>query len=161
MAALKADGTKSRRLGSVKVPYLQQNFRPEVTNIDVLTSGVALQKVPLNQGNNINPNDPATIRANARAGQPRIQPLAPRRVPQRGAQAFQWTATDKNQDTLTYDIYYRADNERTWKLLKRDLEDNFYTISSDTLPDGMYVVRVVGNDQPSNPPDLALRGEME
>jgi len=160
-AALKPDGTKSPRLGSVKVPYLQQNFRPEVTNIDVLTSGVALQKVPLNQGNNVNPNDPATIRANARAGQPRIQPIPPRRAPQRGAQSFQWTATDKNLDTLTYDLYYRAENERTWKLLKKDLEDNFYTINSDTLPDGTYTVRVVASDQPSNPPDLALRGEME
>src|SRR5438094_1097441 len=160
-AALKSDGTKSPRLGSVKVPYLQQNVRPEVTNIDVLTSVVALHKVPLNQGNNINPNDPATIRANARAGQPRIQPIPPRRAPQRGAQSFQWTAADKNLDTLTYDLYYRAENERTWKLLKKDLEDNFYTINSDTLPDGTYTVRVVASDQPSNPPDLALRGEME
>jgi len=160
-AALKADGTKSPRLGSVRVPYLQQNFRPEITNIDVLPSGVALQKVQLNQGNNINPNDPATIRANARAGQPRIQPIPPRRVPQRGAESFQWSATDKNQDILTYDLYYRAENERTWKLLKKDLEDNFYTINSDTLPDGTYIVRVVASDQPSNPPDIALRGEME
>ncbi|PYR99460.1 MAG: hypothetical protein DMG16_17785 [Acidobacteria bacterium] len=160
-AALKSDGTKSPRLGSVKVPYLQQNFRPEVTNIDVLLSGVALQKVPLNQGNNINPNDPAAIRANARAGQPRIQAIPPRRVPQRGAQSFQWTATDKNQDTLTYDLYYRAENERTWKLLKKDLEDNFYTINSDTLPDGIYTVRVVASDQPSNPAEIASRGEME
>ena len=160
-AALKADGTKSPRLGSVKVPYLQQNFRPEVTNIEVLPSGVALQKVPLNQSNNINPNDPASVRAAARAGLPRISAIPPRRVPQRGTQSFQWTASDKNQDTLIYDLYYRADNERTWKLLKKDLEDNFYTINSDTLPDGTYVVRVVASDQPSNPVDVALRGEME
>jgi hypothetical protein len=158
---LKLDGTKSPRLGSVRVPYLQQDFRPEVTNIEVLPSGVALQKVQLNQGNNINPNDPATIRANARAGLPRIQPIPPRRVPQRGAQSFQWTATDKNQDMLIYDLYYREENERTWKVLKKDLEDNFYTINSDTLPDGTYVVRVVASDSPSNPPEMALRGEME
>jgi len=160
-AVLNADGTQSPRLSSVKVPFLQQNFRPEVTNIDVLPSGVLLQKTPLSTSNNFNPNDPATIRANIRAGQPRIQPLAPRRVPQRGAQSFQWTATDKNQDTLEYDIYYRADGERTWKILKRDLEDTFYTISSDTLPDGVYVVRIVASDQPSNPPDLTLKGELE
>jgi hypothetical protein len=160
-AVLNSNGTQSPRLSSVKIPFLQQNFRPEVTNIDVLPSGVLLQKTPINTGNNFNPNDPATIRANARAGQPRIQPLPPRRIPQRGAQSFQWTATDKNQDTLEYDIYYRADNERTWKILKRDLEDNFYTISSDTLPDGTYVVRVVASDQPSNPPELSLRGELE
>jgi hypothetical protein len=160
-ATLKADRGRAPRLGSVKVPFLQQNFAPEVTNIDVLPSGVLFQKQPLNTGNNFNPNDPATIRANARAGQPRIQPLPPRRVPQRGAQSFQWNATDKNQDTLSYDIYYRAENERTWKVLKRDSEDNFYTINSDTLPDGTYVVRVVASDQPSNPVELALRGDME
>src|SRR5215510_180524 len=160
-AVLNSNGTRSPRLSSVKIPFLQQNFRPEVTNIDVLPSGVLLQKTPISTGNNFNPNDPATIRANARAGQPKVQPLPPRRVPQRGSQSFQWNATDKNQDTLVYDIYYRADNERTWKVLKRDLDDNFYTISSDTLPDGTYVVRIVASDQPSNPPDLTLRGEME
>ena len=160
-ATLKADRTRSPHMSSVKLPFLQQNFRPEVTNIELLPSGVLLQKTPLNTGNNFNPNDPATIRANQRAGQPRIAPLPPRRVPQRGSQSFQWNATDKNQDALLFDIYYRADNERTWKLLKRDLDDNFYSISSDTLPDGTYVVRVVANDQPSNPPDVALRGEME
>jgi hypothetical protein len=160
-AVLKSDRSRSPRLGSVKVPFLQQNFRPEVGNIEVLTSGVALQKVPLNTGNNVNPNDPAAIRANARAGLPRILPIPPRRLPQRGAQSFQWNATDKNGDLLSYDIYYRADSERTWKLLKRDLEDNFYTINSDTLPDGTYVIRVVASDSQSNPVDLALRGEME
>jgi len=160
-AALKLDRTTSPRISSVKVPYLQQNFRPEVTNIEVLASGVALQKVQLNQGNNINPNDPAAIRANARAGLPRIQPISPRRLPQRGAQSLQWTATDKNQDGLVYDLYYRAENDRTWKVLKKDIEDNFYTVNSDALPDGTYVVRVVASDAPSNPPEIALRGEME
>jgi len=160
-AVLKANGAQSPRLSGVKVPFLQQNFRPEITNIELLPSGVLLQKTPINTANNFNPNDPAQVRANIRAGQPRIAPIPPRRVPQRGAQSFQWTATDKNQDGMIYDIYMRADNDRTWKLLKRDVEDNFYSISSDTLPDGVYVVRVVASDQPSNPVDLALRGEME
>jgi len=160
-AVLKSQGGKSPRLGAVTVPYLQQNFRPEVTNVDVLPSGVALIKVALNQNNVVNPNDPATIRASQRAGQPVIQRVPPRRVPQRGAQSFQWTATDKNQDTLTYDLYYRGDNERTWKLLKKDLDETFYMINSDTLPDGTYVIRVVASDLSSNPPDLALKGDIE
>ena len=78
-ALLKSDRTRSPRMGSVKVPFLQQNFRPEIVNIDVLPAGVALQKVPLNAGGNFTPTDPASIRANTRAGQPRIQPLPPRR----------------------------------------------------------------------------------
>ncbi len=160
-ASLKADRGTSPKLGPVKVPYLQQNFRPDVANVEALVSGVALQKVAVNAGNNPNPNDPVAVRAAARAGQPRIQPIPPRRVPQRGTQSFQWTATDKNQDTMNYDLYYRGENERTWKVLKKDLEDNFFTINSDTLPDGVYVVRVVATDEPSNPAELALKGEME
>ena len=160
-ALLKAQGAKSPRLGSVTVPYLQQNFRPEVTNVEVLPSGVALVRGPVNANNIVNPNDPATIRANARAGQPTVQRVPPRRVPQRGSQSFQWTATDKNQDTLTYDLFYRGDGERTWKTLRKDVAENFYMINSDTLPDGTYVVRVVANDLPANPPNLALTGDME
>ncbi|HYR88373.1 MAG TPA: hypothetical protein VE422_30115 [Terriglobia bacterium] len=160
-ATLSSDAGRSPRLASVKVPYLQQNFRPEITNVDVLPSGVALQKVPITTSNNVNPNDPASVRANARAGGPALPRIPPRRVPQRGAQSFQWNATDKNQDNLSYDLYYRGDNERTWKVLKKDLDDNFYTINSDTLPDGTYVVRVVASDQESNPVELALKGEME
>src|SRR5262245_38434486 len=76
-ATLKSNGNASPRLGSVKIPFLQQNFRPELTNIEVMATGVLLQKQPLNTTNAFNPNDPATIRANARAGQPRIQPLPP------------------------------------------------------------------------------------
>jgi hypothetical protein len=160
-ALLKSQGANSPRLGSVTVPYLQQNFRPEVTNVEVLPSGVALVRAPVNTNNAVNPNDPATIRANQRAGQPTIQRVPPRRLPQRGSQSFQWTATDKNQDTLTYDLYYRGDGERTWKVLRKDLEENFFMINSDTLPDGTYVVRVVANDLPTNPPNLALAGDME
>ena len=160
-AVLKSSGARAPSLASVRVPYLQQNFRPEVTNVEVLPSGVSLQKVLVTTTNNVNPNDPASVRANARAGGAPIPRIPPRRTPQRGSQSFQWTAVDKNQDSLVYDLYYRGDAERTWKALKRDLDDTFYTINSDTLPDGNYVVRVVASDQPSNPAELMLRGEME
>jgi hypothetical protein len=46
-------------------------------------------------------------------------------------------------------------------LLKADLDDNFFTIESDGLPDGSYILRVVANDMLSNPVGTALTGEME
>jgi hypothetical protein len=82
-------------------------------------------------------------------------------VVQRGARSFQWSATDKNQDFLSYDLYYRGDTERTWKLLERNVEDTFYSIDSDTLPDGTYVVRVIASDAPSNPSNMALSSDLE
>src|SRR5262249_428380 len=87
--------------------------------------------------------------------------VPPRRVVQKGSQSFQWTATDRNDDYLMYDIYFRGEGEQTWRLLKKDLEDNFYTINSDTVPDGTYQVRIVASDQPSTPADSSLSGEAE
>jgi len=162
-AVLKSDKDNSPRLTSVTVPYLQQNFRPEVMSIDVLPPGVALVKTQTFNANGspTGGNDPAAARASARTGQSATPRIPPRHVTQKGAQSFQWTATDKNDDYLVYDVYYRGDGEKTWRLLKKGLEDSFYTINSDTLPDGMYQVRVVASDEPSNPPDVALTGEAE
>src|SRR5262249_54281390 len=147
-----SDRNRMPALNSVTVPYLQQNFRPEVSSIEVLPPGVALVKMQqLNASGNPIIADAATTRANARAGQSAPPKQPPRRLVQKGAQAFQWTASDRNQDVLQYDVYYRGESERSWKLLKKDVEDNFYSINADTLPDGTYVVRVVASDLPSNP----------
>src|SRR5262249_50049975 len=39
-AALRSDGGRSPALTSVTIPYLQQNFRPEMSSLEVLPSGV-------------------------------------------------------------------------------------------------------------------------
>jgi hypothetical protein len=147
----------------VTVPYLQQNFRPEVTSLDLLPSGVALAKSqPLTStGAPAGPQDSATVRATARAGLPGVVKVPPRRVLQKGAQSVQWVALDKNDDTLQYDLYYRPEGGRTWMPLKKNVEDSFYTINSDTLPDGAYVVRLLVSDALSNTPEGALTGELE
>jgi hypothetical protein len=78
-----------------------------------------------------------------------------------GVQALRWAAEDANQDSLTYSILYRAGNENDWKSLASGLRDTFYTISPNTLPDGMYVMRVVASDIASNPEGSALTGEFQ
>jgi hypothetical protein len=143
---------------------LQQNFRPEITSLEVLPPGVSLVKVQTFNSSGIpsgTGSESATARSSARTGMPAPPRVPPRRVLQRGSRSFQWAATDKNQDFLSYDLYYRGDAERTWKLLERGVEDTFYSIDSDTLADGTYVVRVAASDGPSNPPGLALTSDLE
>jgi hypothetical protein len=142
---------------------MQQNFRPEITSLDVLPFGVTLikQQSLTSTGSPAGPQDAATARATARAGLPGIVKVPPRRSLQKGAQSFQWVAMDKNEDALQYDLYYRADGASNWVLLKKNAEDSFYTINSDTLPDGTYVVRLVASDNLSNMPESALSGERE
>ena len=162
-AVLRADSGRSPSLNSVTVPYMQQNFRPEITSLDVLPFGVTLIKgqALTPTGAPAGPQDAATVRATARAGLPGLIKVPPRRSLQKGAQSFQWVALDKNEDTLQYDLYYRAESATNWVLLKKNVEDTFYTINSDTLPDGTYMVRLVASDTVSNTPENALTGERE
>jgi len=80
---------------------------------------------------------------------------------ERGVQSLQWAASDRNLDALSFSVYYRLESDRTWKLLKQDLEDSFYTVNSDNFTDGTYIFKVVASDAPSNPPANALSGEFE
>ena len=150
-ATFRAGEDSSPVLSSVTVPYLQQNFRPVVRSLTVLPSGVALQKVQT-------ANNGAPPPANGSAP---VRVIPPRRSLRKGAQSLQWTATDRNNDGLVYSIHYKAENEESWKLLVADVEDPFYTIDSDTLPDGMYVFRVEVSDVGSNPAEMTLSGQRE
>jgi hypothetical protein len=158
-AALKSDGPRESVLNEVTVAYMHPNFPPEITVIEALPQGVALAKQATNLGT-APVNELSLARASIRSGTP-VQRAAPRRVPQKGAQSFQWTAVDRNQDLLRFDLYYRDVRDRAWKLLKADIEDAFFTLESDALSDGTYVARVVVSDVLSNPAGASLTGEME
>jgi sugar lactone lactonase YvrE len=159
-AELDGSPDDSPELSSVTMAYLQQNFRPEVDSVDVLKPGVALRPAQAAAGiaNGANNNNRGRISG-------RVEPVTttpqPRSVLERGVQALRWSAEDDNDDVLVYSVLYRAENENDWKVLVEGLGETFYTIAPDTLPDGMYVMRVIASDVGSNPVDLALDGELE
>ena len=88
-----------------------------------------------------------------------IPPSVPRKIYQRGAKSLTWNAEDRNGDRLEYAVYYREANETTFKLLKENLTDNFYTIDGFSLADGRYIFKITASDAISNPNGLALRDE--
>ncbi len=153
---LRADRTPSQRpqLEGLRIAYLPQNMKPTISSFEVLPQGVALQEVPQQ------PVDPGILSSGLDPALFGVNPtVPPRRVYQRGARSFQWNATDPNGDQLVYSLFYRAVTEGSWKLLVRDLTQPFYTLDTETLPDGLYVFRLVASDLPSNPPERALEAE--
>jgi hypothetical protein len=138
----------------VTLAYLPRNVAPEVLSITALPIGVGLQQVA--QGA-VDPNVESSGLDPSLFGP--IAQVPPRRFYQRGARSFQWQADDRNGDTLEYAIYYRALNDKTFRLLKEKLRDNFYTIDGATLADGRYIIKVVASDGPDNPPGQKLTGE--
>ena len=57
-------------------------------------------------------------------------------------------------------MYFRGEKESDWRLLKKDVDERFITLESDTLPDGKYLLRILASDSSSNPKLMALTGEL-
>jgi len=142
------------RIEDVSLAYLPRNVAPEILSITTLPSGIALLSALQIQ---IDPNleasgfDPSLIGP--------VPQVPPRRAFQRGAVALQWQAEDRNSDTLEYAVYYRAQSENAFHLLKEKLRDNFYTVDGAALGDGRYIFKVVATDAPENSIGAALSGE--
>ncbi|HEY0098206.1 MAG TPA: hypothetical protein VGB76_04555, partial [Pyrinomonadaceae bacterium] len=136
------------------VAYLPRNVAPEILSITTLPTGVALMPAIQIQ---VDPNveasgfDPSLIGP--------VPQVPPRRAFQRGAVALQWQAEDRNGDTLEYTVYYRAQTESAFHMLKEKLRDNFYTVDGAALGDGRYIFKVVATDAPENSIGAALSGE--
>lgn len=150
-ATFRGEGT----LSEVNVSFLARNIAPEVTSVQVLAANIGLAPNPavaLDPSIESSGMDPALFGVQVAA-------VAPRRVFQRGARAVQWTAEDRNGDKLTYDIFYRSIGESSFRLLKQDLSEMFFTLDGQSLADGQYVFKIVAKDSPSNPAGQSLSGE--
>jgi hypothetical protein len=162
---LETSNESSPRLDQIMIPYLQQNFAPEVKSINILPPGVAYQRTPglstpRSQSSLVDQSSAEASGASEAIPQAASSSIPPRRVFQKGAQSFSWETEDRNGDELVYSFYFRGEKESDWKLLRKDLEERFLTLESDTLPDGKYQVRVVASDAPSNPKSSTLAGEL-
>jgi hypothetical protein len=148
-----ATGGESR-LEDVSLAYLPRNVAPEILSITTPPTGVALlPAIQIQTDPNLEASgfDPSLIAP--------VPQVPARRAFQRGAVALQWQAEDRNGDTLEYAVYYRAQSEREFHLLKDKLRDNFYTVDGAALGDGRYIFKVVATDAPENPLGAALSGE--
>ena len=155
--------TATDLLERMQIAYMQQNLRPQVVSINVLPAGVALQKQPYLQTGTLSlsstSGEAGALNSPRERGKDK-QALPPRQALEPGAQSFTWKATDDNDDTLEYSLYFRGEGESDWKVLEKSLSDTFYTLSPAALPDGAYTLKVLASDRPSNPFGRFLVGEL-
>ena len=70
-----------------------------------------------------------------------------------------WTASDPNQDQLTYSVAIRAESETPWTMLVDKTDDTFFSFDTSGFREGRYFVKVTASDEPSNTPDTARTAE--
>jgi len=72
---------------------------------------------------------------------------------------FKWSATDTNEDELTYALYLRKEGWKDWVQLEDSYEKKEYEWDTTTTPSGMYQLKVVASDRRDNAADEALTAE--
>jgi len=148
-------------LSNVSVAYLPQNSSPVLKNINVSAQlGTAAAK-PAAQNSaaaySITVTDTGDAPATVASGTP-TQTIS------RGASqqvTVNWAAEDPDGDRLVYAVYFRAEDESRWKLLKANLHETTLNFDGDVLADGKYYFRVTASDREVNPPETARETELE
>ncbi len=77
----------------------------------------------------------------------------------KSAVTVRWAAHDDNGDDLSYAVYFQANGNSKWLLLKDDVTERYYSFDSALLPDGGYRIKVVASDAPSHNPGEALTSD--
>ncbi len=72
---------------------------------------------------------------------------------------FKWSATDANEDEVTFDVYARKDGWKDWVLLEEDYEKKEYDWDTTSAPSGVYRLKVVASDRRDNAAEDALTHE--
>jgi outer membrane protein assembly factor BamB len=163
------------------IAYLPKNIAPEVTAIALQDPGVRAQgnslpaagpgaqaaaqlRMPQPPPSSTSPNAAFATIPISNLGQPsgsaHFEPV-PQGFTQKGYQSVLWSADDANDDQLEFSIYFRGENETSWKLLKDKLDVRFYSWDTATMPDGAYYLKIVATDAPSNPAGEGLTSERE
>ena len=72
---------------------------------------------------------------------------------------IRWTATDPNDDELTYTLFFKKTGWKEWVLLEENLEKKDYEWDTTGVPSGMYQIKLVASDRKDNSPEDCLSAE--
>jgi hypothetical protein len=70
-----------------------------------------------------------------------------------------WTATDPNDDDLTFNIYAKKEGWKDWVLLEENHERTNYDWDTTGMPSGVYQIKVIASDRKDNAAEDALTAE--
>ncbi|HLW75749.1 MAG TPA: hypothetical protein VKS01_02170, partial [Bryobacteraceae bacterium] len=151
--------TPRASIESVSIAYLPQNTPPIVRSINVTAapakgangaaaaaSSTAAYSITVTDTGDTSSavGTPSQTIARSAAGQIQIA----------------WQADDPDNDKLIFNLYFRGEGEREWKLLKANMTENTYLLDGDVLADGRYFFKVTASDRPSNPLEFARSAEL-
>ena len=150
-------GKASPLLRRISLFYLQTNLAPEITMLTMLPPNVVYLK-PLIQAEVVWGADTDISERTKNAARERAL-IVPKKIERKGFQTVVWEAEDENGDNLVYSLHIRKEGEEEWRILREKWTDTIYAFDTLTYPDGVYFLKVVALDTPSNPPGMEQKTE--
>jgi DNA-binding beta-propeller fold protein YncE len=163
----RTSGGETPSISWVSLAYLPKNLPPSVDSIVLEDPGIRIR--PMIVPTTVTGMAPMVQLRMPQASQPGLPAAAaaptfaipkimspPQGFRERGWQSVIWNAHDPNGDDLVFSVFYRAEGEKQWKLLKDKIHEDYYSWDTTTMPDGAYHLKIVASDSPSNPPADAL-----
>lgn len=150
--SLSGTGASGPRVSALRLSYEPRNRAPEIGALTVEPPGVVIVPGPTPSTAKLGPlvaDDPVTRDATNRVVRGRARtPI--RRGWEAGARAFSWTASDPDNDRLTYRVDIRSEGNLYWYPLAAGLTDSYYNWDARATPDGRYRVRLTASDETDN-----------
>jgi hypothetical protein len=162
-AEFAGSGGKTPALEYVRLTSLTQNSAPKISSITVSAAQVTATGTPAAASASSTPTFTLTVTDTGEAGPSSLTGTPSQAITRAGSEnlVITWTAEDPDGDKLSYTLEFRADDQREWKPLKRDLSDaTTFTLPADALADGRYFLRVTASDAGVNAPADAKTGQL-
>ncbi len=149
------------QLDSVTVPYLPQNTPPVIHSVSV--SSIVATNPAKATASNANASSAYSITVTesgeAPAASSSSTPAQTASHVQSTQTQISWQADDPDGDKLVYTLYFRAEDEKNWQLIRSRMFENTLLLDPDVFADGRYLFRVVASDAPSNAAQYARETE--
>jgi len=154
-------GSKAQ-LNAVDLPFLPQNGPPVVRSITVTSvAGTNAQKTATPAGNTaaaysitVTDTGEAPAASSATSATQSVSRL------QTSQTQISWQADDPDGDKLAYSLYFRAEEETVWQLVRSRMFENTLLLDPDVFADGRYYFRVVASDAAANAAEYAREAEL-
>ena len=130
--SFRSQGLSTPEVDKIRIAYMQNNQAPKIESVSINTG---LKK------------------PSARPASPR--PLAVKKTGQKPYK-FIWKAKDPNGDALRYSVFLKRIGSPFWIELEKSYKLPMLQWNQKTVPDGRYEVKVVANDDLSNPEGFGL-----
>jgi hypothetical protein len=149
-------------INTVSIPYLSQNSPPAIHSITV--SSIQATSAAKTAATTATSTAAYSVTVTDTGEPPAATTSTPTTQTVSRLQGTQtqisWQADDPDGDKLVYSVYFRAEDQSEWQLIRSRIFENTLLLDPDVFADGRYFFKVTGSDAPSNAYEYALETEM-